>query len=177
MPSPSKIPSNLTEQGEYAVTWGLFVAFEHEAGPVGASALTVGPLMQKEPRLFGLATLHTVNLLLSRDVGECVSDNAVQLRLAVSCAAHPLFSPGSSCTVRSRILGTAAGTTRQFHMIGPVVTGAYDLGDHFGSLQYEIGYQFGLRHQIPRPAWCAGNWRMRSRFSRPGLTPADVTCH
>ncbi|MFL5288706.1 MAG: hypothetical protein ACJ8AW_49080 [Rhodopila sp.] len=148
----------LTEPGEYWFNWGLFVEFEHGTTPGSTNAFTFGPLIQREQNLFGLRTLHTINLFLSRDVGANAS-RATPFSYAWQSVAllHPLFNPGFELHGGIPDLGNAGRYNQQFHMIGPVITGAHNLGNHRGTLRYEVGYQFGLTSNSPTGAV---RWRL-----------------
>jgi hypothetical protein len=59
----------MTPQGKYWADVGLFAEYENTARTGDPRSLTIGPMVQKQARLFGLDTLHTVNAFLIKDMG------------------------------------------------------------------------------------------------------------
>jgi hypothetical protein len=149
----------LTEPGEYFFNYGFFAEYEHTKARGSANAFTFGPIIQKElPNLLGLNTLHTVNLFLSHDVGANAS-RATGFSYAWQSIAlrHPLLSPGIEFYGSIPDLGNSGPYNRQFHMVGPVLVGAHNFGNHLGKIKYEVGYQFGLTSNSPTGAV---RWRL-----------------
>jgi hypothetical protein len=135
----------LTPQGKYWADLTFFTEFERPASRTGAHSVTFGPLVQKEaPNLFGLDTLHTVNLLFEKEVGHN-ADTATPVRVAWQSRArlHPLFEPGFEFYGDIGDLANPGKLADQQHRIGPVVAGLYAFPP-YGKLKYEVGYLFGL---------------------------------
>lgn len=66
--------SQLTQPGEYFFTLGVFAEYSQSTLSHEPSDITFGPIIQKEiNNVFGLDTVHTLNLFLSRDVGHDAS--------------------------------------------------------------------------------------------------------
>src|SRR6266571_4274869 len=85
----------LTPQGRYWADLGLFVEYEHTARQGDPRAITFGPLIEKEAQLFGLNTLHSVNVLFTKElgagsVGPLTMRPSAQSRLRLD----PHFEPG-----------------------------------------------------------------------------------
>jgi hypothetical protein len=148
----------LTPQGEYWADLGFFAEYSHAAGRTDPDSFTFGPLIQKEASdLFGLDlghnTLHTINLLLTKEIGSNREDAtplaiAWQSRLRL----NPLIEPGfeyygqvSSLAGRS----TPDQAAPVQHRIGPVVVGQYNMFQ-YGKIRYEVGYLFGLNNATER---------------------------
>jgi hypothetical protein len=152
----------LTEQGKYWADLGFFAEFSHASWRNEADSFTFGPLVQKEANtLFGLDlgkdTLHTLNLLVSKEIGLNHSEAtpllvAWQSRLRL----NPFFEPGIEYYGQiSSIAGTSDGTPQQ-HRLGPVVVGQYNMFQ-YGKIKYEMGYLFGLNQATERGAV---RWRL-----------------
>src|SRR5579872_2903501 len=86
----------LAPQGKYWADLGFFAEFSHAAARADADSLTFGPLVQKEwSDVFGLDTLHTANLLFTRQVGHNRSDaTPILLSWQSRLRLDPLFEPG-----------------------------------------------------------------------------------
>lgn len=147
----------LTEQGKYWADLGFFAEFSHAAVWTDADSFTFGPLVQKQAAdLFGLDlgkdTLHTLNLLVSKEVGLNHSDAtplaiAWQSRLRL----NPLYEPAIEYYGQvSSIAGTSSGTGQQ-HRLGPALVGQYNMYQ-WGKIKYELGYLFGLNRATERGA-------------------------
>src|SRR5579885_3282617 len=86
----------LTPQGKYWADLGFFAEYSHAASRADADSFTFGPLVQKEVSgVFGADTLHTLNLLFTKEIGHNRADAtplffAWQSRLRLD----PLFEPG-----------------------------------------------------------------------------------
>ena len=136
----------LTPQGKYWADVGLFAEFENTALQGDARNLTFGPLVQKEVRLSGLDTLHTVNLLFTKDVGAASSGTprllvAVQSRVRLD----PHFEPGFE--YYGQVTLGAHGDEPE-HRIGPAFAGRVgfrELGISApGAIKYDAAYLRGL---------------------------------
>jgi hypothetical protein len=147
----------LTEQGKYWADLGFFAEFSHAAGRTDPDSFTFGPLIQKQAsNLFGLDlghdTLHTLNLLVAKQVGSNRQDAtplsiAWQSRLQL----NPLYEPAIEYYGQiSSIAGNSTGSPQQ-HRLGPALIGQYSL-DGYGQLKYELGYLFGLNQATERGA-------------------------
>lgn len=152
----------LTEQGKYWADLGFFAEFSHAAGRTDPDSFTFGPLVQKQASdLFGLDlgsdTLHTLNLLVAKQVGSRRQDAtplsiAWQSRLRL----NPLYEPAIEYYGQiSSIAGTSTASPQQ-HRLGPALIGQYSLYG-YGKLKYELGYLFGLNQATERGAL---RWRL-----------------
>jgi hypothetical protein len=148
----------LTPEGKYWATLGFFAEYEHAAVRSGADAFTFGPLVQKEvPNVFGFDTVHTLNLLFSKEVGRNRSDDtpllfAWQSRLRLD----PKFEPGIELFSQVENIASPGRIPDQQHRLGPMFAGAYTLAP-YGNLKYEVGYLFGLTHATEQGAV---RWRL-----------------
>jgi hypothetical protein len=132
----------LTPQGQYWADLGIFVEYEHTARQGDPRALTLGPLIQKEVRLFGVDTLHTVNALFTKQLGEG-SVGPLTMRPAAQSRVrlNPYFEPGLEYYGRLT-LGTHGDEPQ--HRMGPMFAGRVgfrDLGvDAAGGVKYDAAY-------------------------------------
>lgn len=148
----------LTEPGEYFFNLGLFAEYSQSTLRGQPSGITAGPIIQKElNNVFGIDTLHTLNVLLDRDVGHNAT-SATGLQLAWQSVAlfTPLFAPGFEYYGIVDNITHAGPTSQQQHLIGPVLTGAYNFSP-YGKLKYEVGYLFGL---TPASGRSAVRWKL-----------------
>jgi hypothetical protein len=145
----------LTEQGKYWADLGFFAEYSHAASRADADSLTFGPLVQKQAsELFGLDlghdTLHTLNLLFTKEVGRNRNDAtplalAWQSRLQLNPFVQPGFEYYGNVT---SIAGESNGDATQ-HRLGPVLVGQYNMFQ-WGKIKYEAGYLFGLNQATER---------------------------
>jgi|SRR5215472_7960730 hypothetical protein len=142
----------LTEPGEYFFNLGFFFEYSQSTLRGAPSGVTFGPIIQKELHdVFGLDTVHTLNLFLSRDLGhDATKATAFSYAWQSLILTHPLLSPGVE------FYGTIddlahAGPSAQQHSVGPVLVGAVNFAP-YGKLKYEVGYQFGLTQATPHSA-------------------------
>ena len=152
----------LTQAAKYFADLGLFAAYSQSLLADEPSGVTAGPILRKSLDLFGLDMRHTLNLFLDREIGHDSRDGIgfAGAWQSVWCAS-PLFAPGFEAYSLIDDLAHAGRFSTQYHLLGPVIVGAGELG-RFGALRDEIGYQFGLS-SAPRAGRCAGSWSMRSR--------------
>jgi hypothetical protein len=135
----------LTPQGKYWIDLGFFAEYSHAASRADPDSFTFGPLVQKElPGFLGTDTLHTLNLLVSKEVGRNRTDDtgflyAWQSRLRL----NPLFEPGVEVYGEIGDIERPGKLADQQHRIGPVLVGQYNLFG-YGKIKYEMGYLFGL---------------------------------
>ncbi len=138
----------LTPQGKYWADLGLFVEYEHTARQGDPRSLTVGPLIEKEAQLFGLNTLHSVNVLFTKElgagsIGPLTMRPAAQSRLRLD----PHFEPGVE--YYGRLTLGDHGDEPQ-HRIGPMFAGLIrfpELGINApGGVKYDAAYLRGLTH-------------------------------
>jgi hypothetical protein len=136
----------LTPQGQYWADLGMFIEYEHTARQGDPRALTLGPLIQKEARLLGLDTLHTINALFTKQlgagsVGPPIMRPAAQSRVRLD----PYFEPGVE--YYGRVFLGAHGDEPQ-HRLGPMFAGRIglrELGvDAAGGIKYDAAYLRGL---------------------------------
>lgn len=157
----------LTPQGKYWADLGFFAEFSHAAGRNEADSFTFGPLVQKQmPDLFGLDlghdTLHTLNLLVTKEIGLHRSEAtplavAWQSRLQL----NQYFQPGVEYYGSiSSIAGTSHDEATQ-HRLGPVLVGQYNMFQ-YGKIKYEVGYLFGLNRRTEQ-----GAVRWRLEYEKP----------
>jgi hypothetical protein len=153
----------LTPEGKYWADFGFFAEYEQAHARDEANAFTFGPLIQKEvPNVFGIDTVHTLNLLVTKEAGPHHSDDtpllvAWQSRLRV----NPLFEPGVELFSQIDNITSPGKLAEQQHRLGPMFAGAYSLAPH-GNLKYEVGYLFGLTHATEQ-----GTVRWRLEYEIP----------
>lgn len=112
----------LTPQGKYWADLGLFAEYEQTALADDPRSLTFGPLVQKEAQLFGLSTLHTVNVLFNKQMGAgSVGPPAMLVAAQSRLRLDPHFEPGIE------------------------YYGAVTLGDHGPEPQHRMGPMFAGR--------------------------------
>src|SRR5207249_1503751 len=117
----------LTPQGKYWADLAFFTEFERPSSSKSAPSVTFGPLIQKEiPDLLGLDTLHTANILFTKEVGHLAEPAtpvlfAWQSRLRL----HPLFEPGFEYYGAIADIANPGNLADQQHRIGPIVAGLY----------------------------------------------------
>jgi high-affinity iron transporter len=135
----------LTPQGAYWADFGFFAEYSHSAIRQSPNSITFGPIVQKEAGGFGNApTLHTLNVLFSKDVGHDRSDDtgfllAWQSRLRL----HPLFEPGIELYDAVTDIEKPGKLAEQQHRLGPMFAGLFNFAP-YGAIKYEAGYLFGL---------------------------------
>jgi hypothetical protein len=148
----------ITEPGEYFFDFGVFAEYSQSTLSGQPSGVTAGPIIQKELYdVFGIDTLHTLNVFLTRDVGHDAS-KATGLQLAWQSVAQlrPLIAPGFEYYGIIDDIAHAGPSSQQQHLIGPVLTGAYNFAP-YGKLKYEVGYLIGL---TPASGRSAIRWRL-----------------
>lgn len=139
----------LTPQGKYWADLGLFGEFENTVRPGDPRALTLGALIQKEAPLFGLDTLHTVNALFTKQLGE---GSVGPLRLLVAEQSRlrldPHFEPGLEYY---GIVTLGQHGDEPKHRLGPAFAGRVgfrELGlDAPGGVKYDAAYLRGLTRE------------------------------
>jgi len=148
----------LTEPGEYFFNLGFFFEYSQSTLRGSPSDVTFGPIIQKElNNVFGLDTLHTLNLFLSRDVGhDATKATGFQYAWQSLIETHPLISPGVEFYGNISDIAHAGPTAAQQHYVGPVLAGAVSFAP-YGKLKYEVGYLFGL---TPASGHSAVRWRL-----------------
>jgi hypothetical protein len=153
----------LTEPGEYFFNLGFFAEYAHSTLRGQPNALVAGPIIQKElNNVFGIDTLHTLNLFLGRDVGHDAT-KATGLEIAWQSVAQitPLIAPGFEYYGIIEDIAHPGPSSQQQHLIGPVLTGGYNFAP-YGKLKYEVGYLFGL---TPAAGRGAVRWRLEYEMS------------
>src|SRR5216684_1796291 len=137
----------LTPQGKYWADLGFFAEYSHAASRRDADSFTFGPLIQKElSDVMGTDTVHTLNLLFSKEVGRNRTDDtpffyAWQSRVRLD----PHFEPGIEIDGQMDDIAAPGKLADQRHRAGPVVAGLHSLAP-YGKIKYEVGYLFGLTH-------------------------------
>lgn len=136
----------LTPQGKYWADLGFFAEFENPVRRGDARNLTIGPLIQKQVPLFGLDTLHSINLLFTKDLGE---GSVGPLSMLVAAQSRALLNPHFELGVEyygSFTLG-AHGPEPE-HRAGPAFAGFVgfrELGINTpGGIRYDAAYLRGL---------------------------------
>ncbi len=160
----------LTEQGKYWADIGFFAEYSHAPTRTGPDSFTFGPLVQKQAdTLFGLDlghdTLHTLNLLVTKEIGTNREDAtplsiAWQSRLRLNA----YFEPGIEYYGQvSSIAGASTSDQKEpvQHRLGPVLVGQYNMYG-YGKIKYELGYLFGLNAATER-----GAVRWRLEYEKP----------
>jgi len=148
----------LTEPGEYFFNLGFFAEHSQSTLRGQPSGITAGPIIQKELNdVFGIDTLHTLNLLLDRNIGHNAT-SAAGLQVAWQSVAQftPLIAPGFEYYGIVDNITHAGPSSQQQHLIGPVLTGAYNFAP-YGKVKYEVGYLFGL---TPASGRSAIRWKL-----------------
>lgn len=148
----------ITQPGQYFFNLGFFFEYAQSTLSGQPSALTFGPIIQKELNdVLGLDTLHTLNVFLSRDVGHnATSATGFQYAWQSVILTHPLISPGVEFYGTIPDITHAGPTAQQQHSVGPVLVGAVNFAP-YGKLKYEVGYQFGL---TPAFGHSAVRWKL-----------------
>ena len=128
----------LTPQGKYWADLGLFAEYEQTALAGDPRSLTVGPLVQKEAQLLGLNTLHTVNILFSKQMGAGSVGPPAMLAAAQSrLRLDPHFEPGIE--YYGAVTLGEHGREPQ-HRMGPMFAG------HVGFRELGIAMPGGIRY-------------------------------
>ena len=154
----------LTPQGKYWADLGLFAEFENTARHDDPRSLTIGPLVQKELQLFGLDTLHTINALFTKQLGEA-SVGPPSLFVAAQSRLRPnaYLQPGIEYY---GIISLGSHGDEPRHRIGPAVAGRIgfrELGiDTPGGIKYDGAYLRGLTHESD-----PSTFRVRIEFEFP----------
>jgi hypothetical protein len=134
------------EQGEYWLDLGFFAEFSRSQRHTDPDAATFGPLLQKQVG----HTLHTLNLLLTRQIGDSAKTGAVfDYAWQSKWLWKPEVAPGVEIFGEPGRLGHFGSISDQQHRIGPIVTGAVLL-PQVGKLKYEVGYLFGVTNAAER---------------------------
>jgi hypothetical protein len=148
----------LTPQGKYWADLAFFTEFERPANRNSTHSVTFGPLVQKEvPNIFGIDTLHTLNVLFEKEIGHQAGPAtpllvAWQSRLRLD----PRFEPGVEFYGAVDDIGHPGKLAGQQHRVGPVIAGLYSFSP-YGKLKYELGYLFGLNRATENGAV---RWRL-----------------
>ena len=149
----------LTPTGEYFFNLGFFFEYSQSTLKGEPSAVTFGPIIQKELNdVLGLDTVHTLNLFLSRDTGHDATKATGWFPPAWQSLilTHPFISPGVQFYGTIPDIAHAGPTAQQQHYVGPVLAGAASFAP-YGKLNYEVGYLFGL---TPASGRSAVRWRL-----------------
>lgn len=157
----------LTPQGKYWADVGFFAEFSHASGRNEPDSFTFGPLVQKQmSNILGLDlghdTLHTLNLLFTKEIGLHHSDAtplevAWQSRLQL----NPYFQPGIEYYGSITSIAGMSNDEATQHRLGPVLVGQYNMFQ-YGKIKYEVGYLFGLNQRTEQ-----GAVRWRLEYEKP----------
>lgn len=148
----------LTEPGEYELNLGFFAEYSQSTLHGVANSITAGPIIQKElSDTFGVDSLHTLNVFFAHDLGHD-STRATGLDISWQSVIRwkPLIAPGFEYYGIIDDIGHAGSFDQQQHLIGPVLTGDYNMAP-YGEIRYQVGYLFGLTPASPRGAI---RWRL-----------------
>ena len=148
----------LTEPGEYFFNLGFFAECSQATLHGQPNSVTAGPIVQKELYgVFGIDSVHTLNLFLSHDVGNGAS-RATTFSYAWQSLirTHPLINPGVEFYGQIDDIAHPGPASQQQHLVGPVLAGAVNVAP-YGALKYEVGYLFGL---TPASGRSAVRWRL-----------------
>ncbi|MDE2227714.1 MAG: hypothetical protein KGL11_01555 [Alphaproteobacteria bacterium] len=155
----------LAEQGRYWLDPGFFAEYQHAASRAGADQFTFGPLVQKEwnnPFRSGLNTLHTLNVLLTKQVGRNRNDaTPVAIAWQSRVRLNDYFQPGVEYYGAFNNIVSRTIMSDSTHRVGPVIVGIYNMY-RYGKVKYEAGYLFGLNHTTER-----GTVRWRFEYEKP----------
>jgi hypothetical protein len=135
----------LTPQGKYWADLTFFTEFERPANRNAAHSVTFGPLVQKEvPDIFGIDTLHTLNVLFEKEIGH-LAEPATPLFVAWQSRLrlHPLFEPGVEFYGAVDDVSHPGTLADQQHRVGPMIAGLYSFSP-YGKIKYELAYLVGL---------------------------------
>jgi hypothetical protein len=148
----------LTEPGEYFFNLGFFAEYSQSTLRGQPNSVTFGPIIQKELNdVFGMDTVHTLNLFLSRDVGhDATRQTGFSYAWQSLIRTHPLISPGVEFYGFIPDVTHAGPSTQQQHLLGPVLAGGVNFAP-YGNLKYEVGYLFGV---TPNSGRSAIRWRL-----------------
>lgn len=136
----------LTPQGKYWADLGLFAEYENTVRTGDPRGLMLGPLIEKEVRLFGFDTLHTGNLLFTKQLGGG-SVGPLNLLAAENSRIRldPHFEPGVEYY---GIVTLGAHGDEPTHRFGPALAGRVgfrELGIATpGGIKYDAAYLLGL---------------------------------
>lgn len=152
----------LTEPGQYWADLGFFAEYSHAASRADADEITFGPLVQKEWNdVLGLNTLHTLNVLFTKQVGGNRNDaTPVQLSWQSRVRLNAFFQPGIEYYGNFNNIADRTTKTDPTNRAGPVIVGVYNLYQ-YGAIKYEAGYLFGLNNATER-----GTIRWRFEYER-----------
>jgi hypothetical protein len=143
----------LTEQGEYWADLGFFAEYQRSSVRGQADQINFGPLAQKAWNNVlgsGLNTIHTVNLLFGKQVGEARNDaTPVALSWQSRLRLDNLFQPGFEYYGNLNNIAGPTAMTDPTHRAGPVLVGFYNMYQ-YGKVKYELGYLVGLNDATER---------------------------
>ncbi|HYM31888.1 MAG TPA: hypothetical protein VEU47_11335 [Candidatus Cybelea sp.] len=131
----------LLPQGEYWLDLGVFAEYSRARLHDAPDEMTIGPLAQKQ---FG-NTLHTLNLLFTRQVGQSRENGTFfQYAWQSKWLWKPQLEPGFEVFGDPGKLGHFGKASDQDHRIGPSLSGGFLLPQGSGKLKYEVGYLIGV---------------------------------
>jgi high-affinity iron transporter len=136
----------LTPQGKYWADLGFFVEYGRPHARDEVDTIEFGPVVQKEVNdVFGMNTLHTLNVLASRQLGANHGDETgLEVAWQSRVRLNPLFEPGFEYYGEVEDASEPGKMSQQEHRIGPMFAGLYRLGFANAKIKYELGYLFGL---------------------------------
>jgi hypothetical protein len=132
----------LTPQGKYWADVGIFVEYEQTGRTGDPRSLMIGPMVQKEVQLPGVAVLNTVNLFFTKEMGASSVGTpglfaAAQSRFRLD----PHFEPGVEYY---GIVTLGEHGEEPQHRLGPAVAGRVgfrEFGfDAPGGIKYDAAY-------------------------------------
>jgi high-affinity iron transporter len=128
----------LSEQGEYPVDLGFYVAYEHALTRGSADKIEAKMLLAKDSGAF----THLANLELEQHLGRHTDGEGIEggFALGTRYRLSPWFSPGVEWHGDFSELRNTGGFDRQSHQAGPAFYGEIP-GTGFS---YDVGYLFGV---------------------------------
>ena len=131
----------LTNPGEYWADLGLLVEYARADPGSTPDELAVSLLLAKQ---FGKLQA-AYNLEFNRRLGSGAADDVnLEHRFQLKYRLDPHFEPAIEVFGAFGALGKMPGFDRQEHYVGPVIEGAFALGDSGLKLKYNASYLFGV---------------------------------
>jgi hypothetical protein len=132
----------LTEPGEYWLDLGLFAELERDFG-AGGSALTIGPMLQKE---FGPVQAN-LDVFFARPLGSQAGGTAYDYAWQVKWRGNPRFEPGLQ---GFGVLGSSGGASvsPNEHKLGPAFFSQAVIGGR-NKVKFDAALLFGLNRNSP----------------------------
>jgi hypothetical protein len=137
----------LTEPGKYWADLGLYVEYEHSHIANEPDELEAKLLVEKNVDPF----IVTANLIFNREIGSGAGKGVgFEYALRVGYPFLRWLEPGVEAYGEPGRLTGFGSTQQQEHILGPVLTGKFNIAGLPGVLGYEAGYLFGATDASPR---------------------------